>query len=121
LDSTIGLRWLVDTGADTSLLNPRDGVRSGLDYRRLVGESRSIGVGGEVRLFVEPAVFVFTEDGKKIYAYFLDLEISPPDPGIEGLPSLLGRDVLDCRAMTYDPTNQRLEFEVRSADLETDI
>jgi hypothetical protein len=102
-------------------LNPFDGRRAELDYGAFHGESRSVGVGGDVRFFVEPAILLFIEEERKLHAYFLDLEISPPDPGIEGLPSLLGRDVLDRWAMTYDPTNQRLEFEVRSADLETDI
>ncbi len=38
-----------------------------------------------------------------------------------GLPdSLLGRDVLDRCAMTYDPTHGVVELEVRSADVQAE-
>jgi hypothetical protein len=78
---------LIDTGADTSLLNPRDGGRLSLDYGQLEGNSQSAGVGGALHSFVEPAVLTFIDSGRKLYAYFLNLDVSPPNPAMEQLPS----------------------------------
>jgi hypothetical protein len=125
--------FLVDTGADASLLSPTDVYQMRLDLGAIARTSEAQGVGGIVRSLVEPAVVVFSAPAEAIWAYRLDLEILPPEPGDTGavlrerdpelslkLPSLLGRDVLDRWRMLYDPPADDLSFIVQSWDMMID-
>lgn len=111
------ISFLVDTGADASLLNPSDVMRMGVDLDLLEGAAESVGLGGAIQCFVEPAWVIFTADDGTAYIYEVGLEIAPAQPDTLDLPSLLGREILDRWRMVYDPTVGELEFEVRSADL----
>ena len=111
------ISFLVDTGADASLVNPGDALRIGVDIARLGGQAELVGLGGSIACFVEPVWVVFSGRDGAIYVYRLDMEIAPPRPDTHSLPSLLGRDVLDRWRMVYDPGGRALEFAVRSADL----
>ena len=115
------ISFCVDTGADTSLLLPSDGVRLGLDYATLSGNQESVGVGGICQNFSEQAVILFTDPGRYLYAYFLTLAICPPGSDIMDLPSLLGRDILNQWRMRYDATRDQLAFTVLSADAKIPI
>jgi len=97
------ISFLVDTGADGSVLHPADGVLMGIEYSRLTNEESSLGIGGVSKSFAEPAVLAFSEPRRFIYVYNIQLSISPPRPEIMELPSLLGRDVLDRWQTTYAP------------------
>ena len=109
--------FLVDTGADTTLLAPDDGKRFGADYSRLSGAVSSQGTAGMTRSFVEPARVAFADaEGVVAYAYDIGLHILELDPGLATLPSLVGRDVLDRWRMVYDSVGGELSFEVHSAD-----
>ena len=116
----LGLRsdisFIVDTGADHSLLMPMDGQRMKLDYNTLNAGVESRGVGGISRNFSEQAILAFSEPGRFIHVYVITLQIAPPSPDIIDIPSLLGRDVLDRWIMTYNPKGKRLTFKVLSAD-----
>lgn len=109
--------WLVDTGADSSLLNPPDASEIGLDYSRLRNRIESLGTAGIAYSYAEPASIAFTDPGKSVYVYHLTLDIAEPSPETMELPSLLGREVLDRMRMVYDPSRGVLTFTVRSADL----
>lgn len=87
--------FIVDTGADNSLLMPLDAVRIGVDYGKLTGSTESVGIGGITNNFVEPAVVIFSEPRQCLYVYRIDLQIASPVPDIMDIPSLLGRDILD--------------------------
>ena len=115
IDSDIS--WCVDTGADRTLLMPGDGERMAIDYARLMRETESVGVGGISRDYLEDAWLVFSDPGHCLYAYALDLEISPPSIEIMDLPSLLGRDILHRWRMSYSFVRKRLAFDVLSADV----
>lgn len=121
LSVSANISFCVDTGADTSLLLPNDGDRIGLDYATLLGDEESVGVGGVCHNFVEQAVLVFSDPGKYLYAYFIDLAICPPGQDIMDLPSLLGRDVLNRWRMVYDPAKDRLAFTVVTADAKINL
>lgn len=110
------ISFLVDTGADTSRLHPRDGFRMGLDYSRLQGRIESIGTGGLVQDFQDDAVVIFNEGVIRYYSYNLKLAIALPTAGTMSLPSLLGRDILDRWEMRYNPSKKLLLFKVVSAD-----
>ncbi len=108
--------FLVDTGADKSLLMPIDGYRLELDYGSLSGGIASLGIGGVSHNFVESAVVVFAETGRNLYLYETELGIATPNPEIMGIPSILGRDILDQWRMTYNPSRNYLGFRVVTAD-----
>ena len=115
-DSTSDISFLVDTGADGSMLMPADALRMDVDYGKLRPGSDAVGISGTARTFVEDAVVVFSEPGRFLYAYVIQLRVAEPADAIMDLPSLLGRDVLDRWRMTYDPQGGRLAFRVKSWD-----
>jgi hypothetical protein len=116
------ISFLVDTGADTTVLLPADCLKMGIDYDDLVeSPSTSVGIGGVSQNYAERALILFTEPGKAIHAYELTIEIVDPDSYLMDIPSLLGRDVLNQWRMRYYPTTQYLGFDVVSADLSAPI
>lgn len=108
------LSLLVDTGADTTVLMPDDGIRAGLDFGELSGAHSVLGVAGTVESYVEPAIILFSVPGQVLYGYDINLSIFPT--GHETTPSLLGRDVLACWKTMSSPVENRLFFEVVTAD-----
>lgn len=111
------ISFLADTGADQTLIHPLDGLRIGMDYSALSDTSESVGVGGIVDNFVEPALIVFNEPGRMLYVYTIVVAIAPPSPDIMDLPSLLGRDILKQWRMVVEPHRDVLTFTVRTADV----
>ena len=122
LGITGDVSFCVDTGADRTVLMPTDGQVMRIDYSQLEEDPHpSVGMGGVTFNCIEPALVIFTEPGRFLYAYHIDLVIDPPDPDIVDLPSLLGREILNRWRMTYDPPRNRLTFEVDSADIRVPI
>jgi len=112
------ISFLVDTGADSSLIAPADAKEMGINYSKLRKPVESLGMGGIALSHPVRGSLAFTDPGKFIYVYHLDtLDIAAPDPEIEEMPSLLGREILDRWRMIYDPSRDNLSFVVRSADL----
>src|SRR5947209_7279791 len=87
--------FLVDTGADSSLIAPADGDEMGLSYARLGAIEESLGTAGIARNYKERASLVFIDPGKELYIYHVELAIAFPHPDIEQMPSLLGREILN--------------------------
>ena len=75
----------------------------------------SKGIGGSSSYFREPAILAFL-DKPQTRLYVLELHIAEPHESNEGLPSLLGRDVINHWYMQYDPAETRIECAVRYAD-----
>lgn len=115
-----GSDWfLVDTGADETLLSGGDALRLRLDPGKLLLGKDFRGIGGVERCFEERAILVFTEQDGAGVIYTLALNISPATAGMRPLPSLLGRDIISRWRMTYDPPRGRVTFVVASADFRT--
>ena len=111
------ISFLVDTGADTTMLLPQDSGGMGIDFDLLPGRiERSTGLGGVARVKTLPATVSFTDPGRAVYVYEVALPIVEPSEAIRDMPSLLGRDVLRRWRMTYSPPTNRLSFSVYSAD-----
>ena len=61
--------FIVDTGADSTLLMPLDGQGMGVDYSRLEESTTSVGIGGATENFLEPALLAFSEGRRSLYVY----------------------------------------------------
>ena len=121
LEIKINVSFLVDTGADMSLINPVDGIQAGIPYHQLGNARFARGIGGERKVFVEPALVIFADTPSTLRTYQIGIGIAEPaddeDGGVgDDTRSLLGRDVIDNWRMDYDPSNRNLEFHVVKAD-----
>ena len=113
--------FLMDTGADTSVLMPSDAKNLGVPYNLLEGHRECGGIGGTVHSFIERAILVFADPARTLYGYDLEMDIMPYDAEREEFPSLLGRDVLDRWRIVYDPQGAGLRAKPRSADITIDL
>lgn len=111
--------FLFDTGADTSLLMPVDGLRMGVDYADLGNTEVTLGIGGLSETFIEPAYLAFLGEGV-LYGYQVELRICQPAEALREVPSLLGRDVIDNWRVIYDKTNMELSADIVFADTTID-
>lgn len=101
--------FLVDTGASSTTLHPRDGVRLRCPFDALVLPIEFQGVGGLHTYYRETAVVVF-DDGVAERNFRVEISIAKPDALASGLDSLLGRDVLNRVRLEYDFPQDRLEL-----------
>jgi hypothetical protein len=108
--------FLLDTGADTTVLMPTDAVRLGVDFSRLSRTAISYGIGGKSRDYVTPAVFVIA-DGSTLHAYEIDLRLPKARGELSTAPSLLGRDIANRWRIVLDHSTNRFEIEIVSSDL----
>jgi len=106
--------FLVDTGADRTVLHPDDAAELGIDARVLGAGVNLAGVGGSGVYRPERALLV-VGDGISLYYLGMTLYIATPDAANQGLPSLLGRDMLSHFRTTYDlPTTSSNSMPSRS-------
>ena len=111
------IRFVVDTGADRTVLGHNDALRMvglyGVDLTRLQVGRPSRGVGGMAATRVVPVVLGFD-------AFSTDMELpilEPTDGQPIGIPSLLGRDVLSHFALFMEErTDKVLLLEPHEAD-----
>ncbi len=108
--------FLIDTGADGTVLMPLDAARMGIDYGQLQNVVDSVGIGGVSRDFSEDSMITFT-DGFNLYVYTPTIRIPTPSPEIMTVPSLLGRDIINRWDMRYHYSGSLLEINVVTADL----
>ena len=107
--------FLLDTGADSTSLHPRDARAAGVSFALLGDRRYSREIGGRSSYFREPAILAFSDDSA-VRIYETVLLIAEPNEATENLPSLLGRDLINHWHMEYDPSDGRLTFTVRRAD-----
>lgn len=101
------MRFLIDTGSDTTILHPDDGMYLRFPFNALANPAEVISVSGIQDYYVEDATISFDDD---VQAVNLEIElfVAKPQPELEGLDSLLGRDILNRLGMEYDFRQQRL-------------
>lgn len=75
---------------------PMDGRNIRLNYGRLSRTGEATGLGGKITTFLEDALVTFLdEDRHQLVTYRILMDIVPPDPDLQGVASLLGREILD--------------------------
>ena len=110
------LSFLLDTGADHTLLLPSGGRAQGLDYSRLGKfDTRTRGAGGPIRTHKESAWLVFS-DGTTLFGYSITLSILEERNDMDQVPSLIGRDILHHFRMRYAYSTATIELDVEYAD-----
>lgn len=102
----------LDTGADVTCLHPGDARALHIPFGSLQNRVESRGVGGRSIYYLESSLLSFDSGGQREICP-VNLLIAEPAGRNDGLPSLLGLDVINRWYMEYDPANNRLEFTVR--------
>lgn len=81
IDAQGDVSFLVDTGADKTVMMPADARRLGIDYRSLTGSQYTVGVSGLARTSIEPGAVVFDEGSRSLHVYYIDVVIPQRHPG----------------------------------------
>ncbi|MBI3327240.1 MAG: retropepsin-like domain-containing protein [Nitrospinae bacterium] len=102
------VHFLVDTGADSTLLAPRDALTFGVDLSRLSPDTPSTGVGGRT-----PTVSTAAQLILEVHPFTIPLRILAPTGRrqqhlLSTIPSLLGRDILSHFALFVEQRTQRV-------------
>ena len=116
--------FLFDTGADHTVLMPKDAAVMGVDYNLLPDPNKSLGIGGLAETSQETARIVFADsDVRVVYVYDMPVRILLPsgDPSEMRLPSLLGRDIINRWRIVYDQSVPELSAEVLASDSKYDL
>lgn len=103
--------FIVDTGADASLLSQADAETMGIDYSALEQPADIAGVGGFLGVHPEEAILIF-DDGSSTLPIRIQLGIAERGTSIAPqIPSLLGRDILARARMVVDPARGELSLD----------
>ncbi len=99
----VGCRFLVDTGADRTLIVPST-YEPDFWYQdfRSFPPADSMGFGGDLEGRIVPTKLLLRHDDGRLQQIGLDVEIARRVPAIEHLPSILGRDVTDLFRLVVD-------------------
>ena len=112
---------LLDTGADSTFIQPAGARMLGISTRDLVPTDTIRGIGGSISYATVPAFITFQEKTwpwpKPRLVYFqTELAIAMASQANRNLPSLLGRDIIDRCRILYDKTERKLQLTPRLAD-----
>lgn len=96
--------FLIDTGADVTILHPQDSLRllRPEDIRALPNPAPMGGVGGGANSYPIQATIVLMHDDRRLHSVPLTIFLADPSPANQWLDSLLGRDALDHFIMHFD-------------------
>lgn len=107
--------FLMDTGADCSLLMPGDGIRLGIDYRSLDFRHTAFGIGGESKEHPAAAI-IMVSNGTTVYAHRRGIGIAEKRAETMGVPSILGMDVMREWEILVSYPEDKIQIVVKSCD-----
>ena len=105
-DLTFRRPMLVDTGADRTVVSPRDARRLGIDLSRLASGPPSAGVGGIVNTRVVDAIILIESFSTAFTLTMLELSSFPEQDELR--VSFLGRDILSHFALFLEERTRRV-------------
>lgn len=110
--------FIIDTGAERSVLVPVDADRMGLDRTKLVNRASSLGIGGNAPGHNEFAMVVLGDDEKgELYEFRIEAFIPESSDDMREIDgSVLGRDVLDHVQLVYARFKNEVTLDVQHAD-----
>lgn len=102
--------FLVDTGADMTVINPQDGLRlvPPEAWSRLTSPLRLGGAGARMDHLPIEAQISFTHDNGRVEAITTTVYVATAGAANIRLESLLGRDVLTNFVMSFDQSGRQL-------------
>ena len=116
--------FLVDSGADATVLMPADARKIGFDFATARKTGRSHGIGGSAATSGLDAFLLFYDrEDQCLYGYDTGrlAVIHPAGTVMERAPSLLGRDILDNWCWTCDRLNDDLSAVVHRSDVKRQL
>lgn len=109
------LDFLIDTGADATMLSPGDVLKFGIDVDALRGQQRSYtGIGGSMQMVEEDARITFYDEGADEWQdVFITLLVAAAENAgpLTRLPSILGRNILNDYLCTLDARQGSVTLE----------
>ena len=93
--------FLVDTGSVSTVLHSDDAEDIGCPFDSLALPTALEGVGGAVTYYRESALVKLDRESD-LLDFSVEIAIAKPGSLTDGLPSLLGRDILNRLRMEYD-------------------
>ena len=108
------VEFMLDTGADLTLLSPADAMRMGYCFDDMAIAPLS-GWGGTVDVALEDAIVAFSDITAKMYGLNIGIVNRPPDE-CRVMPSVIGMDLLSRWKLKWEPREDTLEIELKHAD-----
>jgi len=103
------VQFLIDTGADVTVLSLTDAKRLGVDYASLKDKEDGMGLGGHAELYVEDALIAFSDD-VAVFHYQIQIAIMEDSEDNMTLTSILGRDIINQWSMRYCFSESTIEI-----------
>lgn len=112
--------FLMDTGADQTVLMPSDVRRLGIAYDELDKATETFGVGGKSSDYTEPGACILQDD-RVLHVYNVDFVLMRRRRALETFPSLLGRNVMDRWRVVFDRPTGTLTAEIANSDIQVPL
>ncbi len=118
-DISIPVLFVIDSGADQTLLAPETVMRILVDYEGLKGQDAAVRTpAGEIAVFLEDLTLTFVGESDAISIQIEAAVFSPNEPGPnnKSTENILGRDVLSRCCLTLDDRSDSVTLDFHSND-----
>ena len=100
------VRFLIDTGADLTVISPVDVWRLEIDVKDLTPDVQVGGIGGAKRFAERDASISFEAQDGILFRYDIPVLLSLDSVVESNHASLLGQDILQQMSANFDPSNE---------------
>jgi len=95
--------FLIDTGADCTVLMPRDAAQLKVDYSKLTHQDYVLSAGGLTLQYMSQAKVSFAIIAQTEYEYDVQIRLPKHQSELMIAPSILGRDILNRWQLSLNP------------------